>query len=478
GVTSGTAGWVRIDPFEKSSRVKSVPHASTVRRRPWTSAWGNTNSALAKISKDLDSLKLALSIHKCQAVVYRSISSQKFSKRNSTTLNRKPTFKIDNTSIKITDSLKIQGIHIDQKLTWTAHINSLHEKILTLTSNFNRIIKTEWSVDKDLIKSWYLTTIEKSLLYGAGVWGGALTKIQVDRLHSIQRIFLIKFSRGYRTTSTNVLNVLTGIPPLHITAEAEFKKFQIWMGRPDEHNNIIDSVALDTYVNIKNIASDIKFLSFPEQITNADFEVYTDGSRMEDETGFSVCTFQNNQNMDNFLYKLKSHNSVFQAEMAAIRHAANWAAKNNYKINIHTDSLSSIMALKSAHSRSQFVNNSKQDLYLAKNLVGLSWVKAHVGIPGNEWADQQAKQAICSGEELDIPAPRSYLNRKVKAYIIHAWTEYWNRYNSASGIRVRNFIGSVCPKFLVHNKILIFFLSGHGPFPQYLHRFKKLNSPL
>ncbi|GBL97229.1 hypothetical protein AVEN_84935-1 [Araneus ventricosus] len=40
GATSATAGWVRIDPFEKSSRVKSVPRVSTVRRRPWTSAWG------------------------------------------------------------------------------------------------------------------------------------------------------------------------------------------------------------------------------------------------------------------------------------------------------------------------------------------------------------------------------------------------------------------------------------------------------
>ncbi|GBN73938.1 hypothetical protein AVEN_22500-1 [Araneus ventricosus] len=39
GATSGTAGWVRVDPFEKSSRVESVPRASTVRRRPWTSAW-------------------------------------------------------------------------------------------------------------------------------------------------------------------------------------------------------------------------------------------------------------------------------------------------------------------------------------------------------------------------------------------------------------------------------------------------------
>ncbi|GBM97847.1 hypothetical protein AVEN_148147-1, partial [Araneus ventricosus] len=205
---------------------------------------------------------------------------------------------------------------------------------------------------------------------------------------------------------------------------------------------------------------------------------YTDGSRMEDETGLAVCTFRYNQNVDNFLFKLKTYNSAFQAELAAIRHAVNWAASNNIRINIYTDSLSSIMALKSAHSRSQFVNNTKQDLHSARGLVGLSWVKAHVGIPGNEWADQQAKQAISSGEELDIPAPRSYLNQKIKSYILQTWTNYWNCYNSASGIRVRDFTGSVSPKFLIHNKILIFFLSGHGPFPQYLYRFKKLNSPL
>ncbi|GBM94020.1 Putative protein in type-1 retrotransposable element R1DM [Araneus ventricosus] len=438
----------------------------------------NTNLALAKISIDLESLKLSLSIHKCQAVVYRSISSQRLSKRNSTILNRKPTFKINNISIKITDSLKILGIYIDQKLSWTAHINSLHDKVLTLTSNFNRIIKSDWSVDKNLIKTWYLTTIEKSLLYGASVWGGALTKTQADRLHSIQRVFLLKFTRGYRTTSTNVLNVLSGIPPLHITAEAVYKKFQIWVRHSNRFNNITDSVPLDRNINIKNIPSNIKYISPPEQLSNPDYEVYTDGSRMDEGVGLAVCTFKNNQNSDNFLFKLNIYNSVFQAELAAIQHAANWAASNNYKINIFTDSLSSIMALKSAHSRSQFVNTTKQILSTARDLVGLSWVKAHVGIPGNEWADQHAKLAISVGEELEIPAPRSYLNRKIKSYILHNWLTYWNNYNSASGIRVREFIGTVSPRFLIKNKILIYFLSGHGPFPYYLNRFKKLASPL
>ncbi|GBM46468.1 hypothetical protein AVEN_78610-1 [Araneus ventricosus] len=39
GMTSGTAGWVGIDSFEKSSRVKSVPRESTDRRRHWICAW-------------------------------------------------------------------------------------------------------------------------------------------------------------------------------------------------------------------------------------------------------------------------------------------------------------------------------------------------------------------------------------------------------------------------------------------------------
>ncbi|GBO37737.1 hypothetical protein AVEN_30392-1 [Araneus ventricosus] len=55
-----------------------------------------TNLILAAISNKLEDLELKLSIEKFQAVVYRSIPSQKFSKRNSTVLNRKPTFKIKN----------------------------------------------------------------------------------------------------------------------------------------------------------------------------------------------------------------------------------------------------------------------------------------------------------------------------------------------------------------------------------------------
>ncbi|GBM71368.1 hypothetical protein AVEN_4670-1 [Araneus ventricosus] len=172
-----------------------------------------------------------------------------------------------------------------------------------------------------------------------------------------------------------------------------------------------------------------------------------------------------------------SYNSVFQAELEAIHFACNWALQNNYKINIHTDSLSSILAIQSANSRSEFVYSVKQDIFKARHLVGLSWVKAHVGIPGNEWADQQAKSAINLGIERLIPAPRSFLRRALKQQILNEWNEYFMNYNSASGARARDFIDKVDFNFLITNKFLIFFLCGHGPFPFNLNRFKLLDSP-
>ncbi|GBL77980.1 hypothetical protein AVEN_143302-1 [Araneus ventricosus] len=74
-------------------------------------------------------------------------------------------------------------------------------------------------------------------------------------------------------------------------------------------------------------------------------------------------------------------------------------------------------------------------------MVGLSWVRVHVGIPGNELTDQQAKLASTSGEELFIPAPYFHLKCPLKNYIVKKWNEYWNSYDSALGIRVRGYTG-------------------------------------
>ncbi|GBN36323.1 hypothetical protein AVEN_246206-1 [Araneus ventricosus] len=143
-------------------------------------------------------------------------------------------------------------------------------------------------MNRNILKIWYSTVIEKALLYGSSIWGGALTKHHISRLHSFQRVFPLRFTRAYKTTSTNVLNVLTGIPPLHITAKAEFCKFQIWVRRSPSYNHIINNIPLDYNINIRNIPSEQKSIVLPSTIQETDFEVYTDGSRIDNETGLAV----------------------------------------------------------------------------------------------------------------------------------------------------------------------------------------------
>ncbi|GBM97397.1 hypothetical protein AVEN_821-1 [Araneus ventricosus] len=55
------------------------------------------------------------------------------------------------------------------------------------------------------------------------------------------------------------------------------------------------------------------------------------------------------------------------------------------------DSRSSIDTLKGHRTKSKFVNGIKEKFRLAEGLVGIAWLEAHVGIPGNDLADRFAK---------------------------------------------------------------------------------------
>ncbi|GBM05528.1 hypothetical protein AVEN_94802-1 [Araneus ventricosus] len=150
----------------------------------------------------------------------------------------------------------------------------MSERSARLTEDI--VVKSNWNMNKNIFKSWYNTVIESVLLFDASVWGGALTKNQIDRLHSIQRIFLLKFTRAFRTSSTNVLNVLTDIPPLHIVAKDEFIELRICVNRYNEYNTIVDINLLDKYIPLKNIPSIQRPINIDSNIPKADYEIYTD----------------------------------------------------------------------------------------------------------------------------------------------------------------------------------------------------------
>ncbi|GBN86593.1 hypothetical protein AVEN_43843-1 [Araneus ventricosus] len=143
----------------------------------------------------------------------------------------------------------------------------------------------------------------------------------------------------------------------------DYKKFQIWVRRTGNiFPSYSDSHNLDFNRPVRRLASIIRIIEFPVKLDYADFEVYTEGSRVGDNVGYAVCTFKNNALSPPFCFKLEPLNTVLKAELFAIYFAACCALENGHKISIYTDSLLSIQILRSPNTKSDFVIKIKEKL--------------------------------------------------------------------------------------------------------------------
>ncbi|GBM05192.1 hypothetical protein AVEN_197745-1 [Araneus ventricosus] len=131
-------------------------------------------------------------------------------------------------------------------------------------------------------------------------------------------------------------------------------------------------------------------------------EVYTDGSRINDQKGSAFCAIANEAITKTWKAKLSPANTVFQAEMLALKAGIEWANTANEEVNIWSDSESSFQALKSLNVKSKITQEAQMTL-LENARISICWVKAHIGIKGNEIADTLAKDATTDEIPVSLP---------------------------------------------------------------------------
>jgi ribonuclease HI len=196
--------------------------------------------------------------------------------------------------------------------------------------------------------------------------------------------------------------------------------------------------------------------------------------------GSAFVVYESGNEIINRTYRLPSYCSVYQAELYAILKALEYIDTNNVRLAIiHTDSNSSLEALKQRNPTTPIVHRIQELLLLlARNrkTVKIRWVKAHIGVVGNERADELAKESTTKDDnqiQTDIFAPISFVKRILLTRFRSEWNRNWQI--STKGRWTSKIFPTIedrakCKISISHEITQL--LSNHGKHREYLARFK------
>jgi hypothetical protein len=112
--------------------------------------------------------------------------------------------------------------------------------------------------------------------------------------------------------------------------------------------------------------------------------------------------------------------------------------------------------------------------------IQLCWVKAHVGIQGNELADTLAKEAATNTDIMGCykKVPKSAVRSELGEKSVEKWQRDWDQ--TTKGQITKEYFPIVADRLnikinIAHNFTTM--VTGHGNIRSYLHRFKILDTP-
>lgn len=204
----------------------------------------SANDTLQVIDKWMQRSSLKLAPEKTEAVVLYG--------------NRRPKpirFMLNNTEIVPSKTVKYLGVTIDQRMSFTEHINRATEKADKVAAALTRVMPNIGGPKPE--RRQVLTSVVHSIiLYGAPIWLECLNvKKNLKKIIRSQRKIALRVISAYRTVSTEAALVLAGIIPIDLLAEerdivyretgskkeakirARERSLQKWQNRWDTTNN-------------------------------------------------------------------------------------------------------------------------------------------------------------------------------------------------------------------------------------------------
>jgi len=169
------------------------------------------------------------------------------------------------------------------------------------------------------------------------------------------------------------------------------------------------------------------------------FNVYTDGSKIDNKVGWGLAAYKHQKHIGLRCGALPSTSTVFQAEIEAIRQCGKYLCCTELGeticyVKIFVDSQAALLALNTDSITSKKVAETIRELNLLVHQcksVQLVWTKVHIGTPGNELADQEAKAGANKNSPVPTLPPRGLTKGLIKDSILNEWDREWKSYPQA-----------------------------------------------
>ncbi|XP_060578916.1 uncharacterized protein LOC132735901, partial [Ruditapes philippinarum] len=386
------------------------------------------------------------------------------------------------TPINFVKTVRFLGLLLDEKLTFGPHIKDLVNRCKK-DLNVMRMLKgTDFGTDKNSLLLLYKSLIRSKIDYGAQIYSCA-KKTHLNKLDTVQNTALRLALGALYSTPARDLEMEAGIVPLSIRRKSQTLKYYTrvrasaadnpvrgLLGKGHYKLNRFKDPALPFGAATQDLAEDCGIkdsnivekrpmevppwtltlpevdITLQEKVNKSDLphlantetkilinkyigqtHIYTDGSKDPDSGRVASAVV-----IPSIQYKkidrLTNNTSIYTAELLAIRNAMCWIHDSDItKAVIFSDSLSSLISLKSNNSQSrpdllnEIILLYNKVLNLGKQ-VTIVWCPAHIGISGNEQADRAAKMGLNLNSVTEsISLSPTEIYSKIKKYIVHLW---------------------------------------------------------
>ena len=342
------------------------------------------------------------------------------------------TIYMNNIPLPIKNSIKILGILFDSKNTWIPHLKTIRKDSLLRMNILKCLAHKSWGSHSSSLLQIYKALILSKLEYNSYLFIKAKTTAlkMIDTIHNTG---LRLVTGAFRSSPiSSVLNT-AGVAPLdirrvHSSILLAIRRTQnnlkvmkqindTLKDIPFSHLDVIKNETIQTPPWLFNNPINRELSEYPKNDTAPiiyiqhlhsiisefhDFtKIYTDGSKMENGVGAAVVV-QDHVSM----LRLPNFCSIYTAEAMAISFALDLIKTNGiHKAVILSDSLSTLRSIENTSNPNEIsrkIQNQIYNLTYTGYSITLIWIPSHNKIPGNERADEKARQAITSTDAISL----------------------------------------------------------------------------